>query len=218
MTVQKRESDLVLGTFGRGFYILDDFSPLREITAQALGEEARLLPLRNTYAFSQIGEGQATEPVWTAPNLAPGAVFTYHVAQDLPADTKLVITITDDSGRQVRRLDVPGTAGLRRITWNLRGDPVAPAAGQGGPAGRGGEAGGGITQAAGAGAAGAAGRGAAGSAVPAGFAQFGGRGGGGQAVAAGRYRAVLGKMIGDAVTPVGPAQTFMVVPLPDKNY
>ena len=32
MAVQKRENDLVLATFGRGFYVLDDYSPLREIT------------------------------------------------------------------------------------------------------------------------------------------------------------------------------------------
>lgn len=230
MTVQKRESDLVLGTFGRGFYILDDFSPLREINAQTLAEDARLFPLRDAVFFNMVGEGQAPEPTWTAPNPPMGAVFTYHVRQDLPADTKLVLTISDDTGRQVRRLDLPGTAGLRRFTWNLRGDPVTPAAGQGGPAGgRGGEAAAGAAGAAG----GAqAGRGGAGGAGAAGGAQagrgggaggaggaggFGGRGGAPQAPA-GRYRAVLGKMVGDTVTPIGPPQFFMVMPLPDKNY
>ncbi len=209
MTVQKRESDLVLGTFGRGFYILDDYSPLREISAQTLAEDARLFPLRDTYSFQPIGEGQASEPTWVAPNPPVGAVFTYHVKQDLPADTKLVLTVTDDTGKQVRRVDLPGTAGLRRIIWNLRGDPAAPAAGQGGPGAAGGRGGTG-----GAGAAGGAQAGRGGAGAPGG----GRGGGGGQQVPPGRYRAVLGKMVGDTVTALGLAQTFLVIPLPDKNY
>ena len=55
MAVQKRENDLVLGTFGRGFYVLDDYSALREITPQTLAEEARLFPLRDAYLFSPLG-------------------------------------------------------------------------------------------------------------------------------------------------------------------
>jgi photosystem II stability/assembly factor-like uncharacterized protein len=235
MTVQIRENDLVLGTFGRGFYILDDYSPLREINTQTLAEEARLFPLRDTYFVQTIGEGQASEPTWTAPNPPSGAVFTYHVKQDMPADAKLVLTISDDTGKQVRRLDLQGTAGLRRITWNLRGDPPTLAAGQGGAGasgGRGGDAAAGAAGGAqagrgGAGGAGAvggtqAGRGGAGGAGGAGAfggGQFGGRGGGGgQQISAGRFRAVLGKMVGDTVTPIGPAQSFLVMLLPEKNY
>ena len=59
MTVQRRENDLVLATFGRGFYILDDYSALRELTPQALAEEARLFPLRDAYSFSQTGMAPA---------------------------------------------------------------------------------------------------------------------------------------------------------------
>jgi hypothetical protein len=55
MAVQKRENDLVLGTFGRGFYVLDDYSPLREITPQTLAEDVHLFPLRDPYLFSPTG-------------------------------------------------------------------------------------------------------------------------------------------------------------------
>ena len=44
MQVQKRETDLVIATFGRGFYVLDDYSALREVTPATLAEEARLYP------------------------------------------------------------------------------------------------------------------------------------------------------------------------------
>ena len=63
---------------------------------------------------------------WTAPNPPFGAVFTYNLKQDLPADTKLVLTIADETGKQVRRIDLDKAAGLKRVAWNLRGDPAAP--------------------------------------------------------------------------------------------
>jgi photosystem II stability/assembly factor-like uncharacterized protein len=192
IAVQKRETDLVLATFGRGFYILDDYSPLREITSQALAAEARLFPLRDAYLYNPLGLAPAGSAglgplsgLWTAPNPPFGAVLTYHVKETVPADTTLVVTITDDTGRQVRRLEVDKAAGLRRIAWNLRTD--LPAAPEGG--GRGGAAGG---------------RGQGGG--------FGGRGQPqGSLVAPGTYRATLGRRVGEQVTPIGPSQTFRVV-------
>jgi hypothetical protein len=117
--------------------------------------------------------------------------LTFNLRQDPPGDAKLVMTITDDSGKQVRRFDVDKGAGLRRVAWNLRADPPVPQRG----AGRAGEAGG-------------AGRE---NAPPAG----GGRGGPpqGPLVAPGRYHAQLGRQSGTEVTPLGQAQSFLVVPL-----
>jgi len=185
LAVQRRENDLVLGTFGRGFYVLDDYSALREITSQTLAEDAHLFPLRDAYLYNPIGLAPAgTAGIgamagnWTSPNPPYGAVLTYNVTQSLPDDAKLVITIADDSGRQIRRLDVDKTPGLRRVAWNLRGEPVANV----NQTGRGG---------------------------------FGGRGGQpqGPLVTPGRYRATLGKLVGDTVTPLGSPQSFSVVTL-----
>jgi photosystem II stability/assembly factor-like uncharacterized protein len=209
MTVQRREDDLVIATFGRGFYILDDYSPLREVSAQALGEEARLFPLHNAYSYNVLGQAPAGTaglgPLsgnWTTPNPPFGAVFTYHVRQDLPASAKLVLTITDDTGRQVRRIDLDGAAGLRRVVWNLRGDMPAAQPGAPGEQGRA--------------AAGRAGQAGSESARAAGAQASGFGRGGAQAapVAAGRYQAVLGRLEGDKVTPIGPAQSFLVVQIP----
>ena len=139
-----------------------------------------------------------------------GAVFTYNVRQDLPADAKLVLTIENQAGQQVRRCELDKTAGLRRVSWGLV--PDAPVT----PAGRG------------AGGAGRAGGGADSIAtslaptmqpcvVPAGRGGFGGgggRGGGGQRVPNGSYTATIGKMVGTTVTAVGPSQSFLVLPLP----
>jgi photosystem II stability/assembly factor-like uncharacterized protein len=201
MTVQRRENDLVLATFGRGFYILDDYSALRELTPQALSEEARLFPLRDAFSFSQTGMAPAGSAGiglmagnWTAPNPPFGAVFTYNLKQELPADAKLVLTIVDETGKQVRQIELAKTAGLKRVVWPLRADPAAPAAGAAGAAQGQRGAGGGAQAAAGGG---------------------GGRGGAGAAlVPAGRYTATIGRLVGDKVTAIGPAQSFRVVVIP----
>ena len=188
--IQRRESDLVVGTFGRGAYILDDYSALRGLTAQSLTEEARLFPLRDAYLFNELSHQEAAWGNVSTPNPPYGAVFTYHVGTAPAADAKLVLTIADDTGKQVRRLELAKEAGLHRVALDLRGD-VPPAAGQG--AGRGE-------------------RGAGGETLEA--AQVFGRGRqGGPPAAAGRYRATLGKLTGDTVTPIGQPQSFLVVPL-----
>ena len=59
LVIQRRENDLVVGTFGRGAYILDDYSALRDLTPAALTEEARLLPLRDAYLYEELGQQAA---------------------------------------------------------------------------------------------------------------------------------------------------------------
>ena len=224
--VQKNYSDLVLGTFGRGFWVLDDYSALRAMTSQSLAEEAKLYPTRETaLLYNVTGEAQQTLPLWTAPNPEVGAMMTYTVGKDIGADAKLVITFTDNTGKPVRRMDVPKDLGLHRVNWNLRADAGVTQAGGPGliepeeaikddddqqtppptappPAGRQGGAGapqGG--RGAGPGTAGAQG-------APAGG---GGRGGNqAAAVTPGRYTATLGKQIGDTVTPYGEGVKFLV--------
>jgi hypothetical protein len=89
MEIQKRENDLVLGTFGRGFYVLDDYSPLREITAEALAEEAQIFPVKDALLYverTDIGlrdKGHLGSSYFTTPNPKPGAVFTYYLKESI---------------------------------------------------------------------------------------------------------------------------------------
>lgn len=190
LAVQREQSDLVLATFGRGFFVLDDYSALRDLTT-ASADETQLFPLRDAALFSPTGlmpPGSAgLGPMggnWTAPNPPFGAVFTYRVSRALPADAKLVLTITDEAGRQVRRLDVDRAPGIRRAVWNLRVDAAAVVSGSA-----------------------ASGQNAPSSAA-------GGRGAQPPLAAPGRYRATLGTQVGSAVTPVGTTRSFAVVQIP----
>jgi len=224
MQVQRRETDLVIATFGRGFYILDDYSALRELAPAALNDEARLFPLRHAYSFNATGLGPAGSAGigtlsgnWQVSNPPFGAVFTYHVRQATPGDQKLVLTIENQAGQQVRRCELDKTAGLRRIAWNLVPDGPATSGRTGGAAGGAG-GGGGAAPGRGAGpdsTATAAGSTIASCTAAPGRGGFGGgRGGGGQRVPNGVYTASIGWMLGTTVTPIGPSQSFQVRPLP----
>jgi len=83
--IQQRESDLVLATFGRSFYVMDDITPLRNLTRETLQQEAALFPVRDTLLYIQsarIGgrnQGFLGETFYVAPNPPYGAIFTYYL-------------------------------------------------------------------------------------------------------------------------------------------
>ncbi len=185
IAIQKREGDLVAGTFGRGVYILDDYTPLRDITPQALAERANLYPLRDAYEYNELNQMEASWGNTAAPNPPYGALLTYSIGQAPAGDQKLAVTISDNTGKQVRRLELCSdevTPGLHRVAWDLRGDtPNAPSRC-------------------------APGRGGGG---------FGGRGNAGAPpVAQSRYTATIGTLSGDTFTAIGKPVSFLVIPLP----
>ena len=85
IAIQKRDNDLAIATFGRGFYILDDFSPLRELSAETLGKEAILFKPRNGLLyveqapFGVRGVGFQGENFYTAANPPYGVALTYYL-------------------------------------------------------------------------------------------------------------------------------------------
>ena len=89
LVIQTRENDLVGATFGRSFYILDDYTPLRSVTAGMLGQDNVLFPVRPARWYVPRRELGCGEPgcvgsqgdaFYTAPNPEFGAVFTYYLA------------------------------------------------------------------------------------------------------------------------------------------
>ena len=125
--IHPRENDIVLGTHGRGIWILDDITPLSQRPAVAVAAEAtepvRLFAPRPATLFLYRNDvpsmGQGT---FRADNPAFGANIDYRLAEG--TDAGVSIEILDDSGRRVRTLHGPGAAGLNRIAWDLRHDPM----------------------------------------------------------------------------------------------
>jgi hypothetical protein len=92
LVIQTRENDLVGATFGRGFWILDDYTPLRHVSEAKLQEPALLFPVRDALwyipsrplgDFEVHGKSSQGDSYFVAPNPPFGAVFTYYLADDL---------------------------------------------------------------------------------------------------------------------------------------
>ncbi len=88
--IQKREDDLVGASFGRGFFVLDDYSALRGVSTTQLGEEATLFPTRKAWWYVPrpmlsfgAGRGSQGSSHYLAPNPPFGAVFTYYLRDGL---------------------------------------------------------------------------------------------------------------------------------------
>lgn len=160
LAIQKRENDLVVGTFGRSIYILDDYTPLRSLRPDMLNDEAVLFPVKDAMMYIQSqplgGRGKSFqgESYFTADNPPFGATFTYYLKEALKtrkqrrqeaekeAEKKgsplpypsmaelsseeeedapsISFTVSDAAGRVVRRLTIPGSAGINRVSWDLR--------------------------------------------------------------------------------------------------
>ena len=129
LTIQEHFNDLVVATYGRGFYILDDITPLRTLTPEALNETAHLFAPRPTYRFRTITDPMMMPDDATEGRNAPyGAAITFSLKaappDDARAETKIVIS--DAAGKVVRTLEVgkEATAGVNRVWWDLRMDPT----------------------------------------------------------------------------------------------
>jgi photosystem II stability/assembly factor-like uncharacterized protein len=160
LAIQRRENDLVGASFGRGFYVFDDYSVLRGATEAALAREASLFPVRKAWWYVErepLGDdGRASQGAsyFVAPNPPFGAVFTYHLAEELRSRAKLrqeqekplleagkdtpfpgwaeveaerreekpavVLTVKDEAGQVVRRVEGGTAKGFHRVAWDLR--------------------------------------------------------------------------------------------------
>jgi hypothetical protein len=89
LAIQQGENDLVVGTFGRGIYVLDDYSPLRGLKPEALQKEAALFPVKDallfvpTRQFGLRGKAFLGEAFYAAENAPLGATFTYHLKEEI---------------------------------------------------------------------------------------------------------------------------------------
>ncbi len=89
LAIQRRENDLVGASFGRGFYVFDDYTVLRHVSPEQLQQEATLFPTRKAWWYIErpvLGfneKGSQGAAYFTAPNPPFGAIFTYYLAEGL---------------------------------------------------------------------------------------------------------------------------------------
>jgi photosystem II stability/assembly factor-like uncharacterized protein len=80
IAIQERENDLVLATFGRGFYVLDDYTPLRNYNKEITGKPGYIFPIKEAKMFVQTDEfDNQGSMYYVAKNPPLGATITYYV-------------------------------------------------------------------------------------------------------------------------------------------
>ncbi|HEV9036382.1 MAG TPA: hypothetical protein VGQ51_07180, partial [Puia sp.] len=117
LTIQRNFKDLVIGTYGRGFYILDDITPIRDFSDSVRQSEAWLFPMRKAWRFRPKpaihGERSASFGV----NPPYGADINYYL-RDTVRDTVKVL-ILDSAGRTVQQIAGSNRKGVNRVWWDL---------------------------------------------------------------------------------------------------
>jgi photosystem II stability/assembly factor-like uncharacterized protein len=111
LAIQARENDLVLATFGRGFYILDDYRALRDVSEDTLGRDAALLPVRDAWMYIATAPNGGRDKAFfgdrffTAQNPPFGAVFTYYLKDELKSLRKT--RMAAEKEKQKKNEDTP---------------------------------------------------------------------------------------------------------------
>ena len=121
LVIHPRERDLVVGTHGRSIYILDDVTPIAQLTAENRAKPLVLFkPMAATprlYTGRNYGGGAG---LFRASNPAMGATITYWLKEGNPDGVSL--SIADASGATIREINGPGRPGLNRVVWDLQAD------------------------------------------------------------------------------------------------
>ena len=121
LVVQERFNDLVVSTYGRGFWILDDITPLQQLAPDALAAGAALLKPRPAYRFREVTAPMAMLDDPSAGQNPPyGAAINYWL-KTAPKDS-VTITIADAAGQTVRTLHGPKSMGINRVWWDLKNE------------------------------------------------------------------------------------------------
>jgi hypothetical protein len=126
--IHPRENDLVIGTHGRGIYIIDDITPLERLAEAERVSHVYLFPAKAATLFNYNGSipggsrgaGAVGERSYSAPNPPYGTTLTYYIKDSLPKGRALTLAVIDSTGKRIRDLTVNNKPGMHRVTWDLR--------------------------------------------------------------------------------------------------
>ncbi|MBL7852043.1 MAG: glycosyl hydrolase [Cyclobacteriaceae bacterium] len=118
ITIQRNFRDLVLATYGRGIYILDDVTPIREFSAAVQQQDAHLFNLRPAYRF-QDKDGIKTERSFVNGQNPPYGADINYFLKSKSTDSVQVIVL-NRKGETVQTIKGRNRTGINRVYWNLR--------------------------------------------------------------------------------------------------
>ena len=120
--IQQKENDLVVCTFGRGIYILDNYAPLRSLDKALLQKPAAILPIKDAWMFIEssplgnTGKSFQGESYFTAPNPEVGAVITYYIKEEFKTLAQKRREAEKEKQKRGEDFDMPVIDSLRKET------------------------------------------------------------------------------------------------------
>lgn len=123
MKIHPREHDLIIATHGLGIWIIDDLTPLRNLTKDILESEVAVLPSRpSTISYSSSVQDFPGDDGFVGSNPPSGAVITYYLkTRHIFGDLKL--EVLDSEGKVLKSLPTGKRKGINRIYWDMRLKP-----------------------------------------------------------------------------------------------
>ncbi len=120
--VHPRDNDLILGTHGRSIYVLDDATPIQQLTPAVAREDVRLFAprpaLRYATRMTRYGVG---DKAFAGQNPPYGALVSYYLRTKPDDKTKVKLQVIDASGKMISEIEnLAKERGLNRVNWNLR--------------------------------------------------------------------------------------------------
>ncbi len=123
--IHPRENDLIVGTHGRGVWVLDDLAPLLAAAGGSVAGDVALFAPRTAIAWRLYDhKGDTGHKVFLGKNPPEGALLSYFLKAKPAEGEKVSLKIADASGTVVRELkEIPALAGVNRTNWDLRTEP-----------------------------------------------------------------------------------------------
>ena len=121
IAIHPRENDLIFGSHGRSIWVLDDITPLEQLTSQVLADAGHLFDIRPAETFNYFShKGNLGHKVFVAPNPPFGAMISYYLKGE---EKEVKVFIKNSAGEVIREIEGKNEAGINRVTWDLRYNP-----------------------------------------------------------------------------------------------
>jgi len=139
LLIHPRDGDLIAGTHGRGLWVLDDITPLQQMTPEVRGAAAHLFENRDATQWLNIQpQHNGGEISFIGQNPSRNAAINYYLSDRISGQVQ--VAVTDATGQNGCSASFPARTGINKVEWNMRWNPSAT---QAAPAGGGGRGGGG---------------------------------------------------------------------------
>lgn len=119
IAIHPRENDLIIGTHGRGIWIIDNISQLQEMNEDILEKDVHLFDIRATTAFLRSSTRESfAKPIFSGKNPPYGLAIAAYMKKKPKERPKY--QILDSDQKTIYQMDLPKKEGIQRITWNLQ--------------------------------------------------------------------------------------------------